>query len=233
MHAQREPPPGAQALSASCPGSRLPAPEAIRPDGAPIGGHEIDPTPATVTRLLDRAGAGDRAALDDVFRLVYRELQIIARRQRGRWDGDHTLGTTVLVHETYLKLVGQAPVSVTDRAHFFALAARAMRQVLCNYARDRRAAKRGGAEAPVTLDESVARDARQSVEQADLLLSLDEALRALEDVHPRASRVVECRFFGGMTVEETGAALHVSVRTVKRDWALAQAWLHRAMEGGS
>jgi RNA polymerase sigma factor (TIGR02999 family) len=122
-------------------------------------------------------------------------------------------------------------VDVESRAHFLALASRAMRHILCNYARDRRALKRGGALRPLTLDEGAALAAPgdASRESADALVALDEALRRLHEVDPRRSKVVECRFFGGLTVEETAAALGISPRTVKRDWVVAQAWLHRAM----
>ncbi|MDH5590591.1 MAG: ECF-type sigma factor [Gemmatimonadota bacterium] len=191
----------------------------------------VERTRTVVTSLLDRARDGDRGALDEVFARVYGELHALARRQRERWRGDYTLGTTALVHEAYLKLVGHAPVSVADRAHFFALAARAMRHVLCNYARDRSALKRGGGGVDITLEEASAGAPGRAGQagRPDLLVELDEALRALEAENERHARIVECRFFGGMTVEETAAALEVSTRTVKRDWALAQAWLHRAM----
>lgn len=183
-----------------------------------------------VTQLL--AELPDRnAAADELFALLYDELRAIAHRQRRRWRGDDTLQTTALVHEAFLKLVDQERIAAESRVHFLAIAARAMRHILCNYARDRRAQKRGGAIEHVALDESRADAARTgtSFESSDVLAALDEALLRLEQIDPRQSRVVECRFFGGLTIDETATALGISPRTVKRDWAMAQAWLHREM----
>lgn len=208
------------------PGSPLPGP--IGAGGA----HGVDRTQSTVTGLLAACESGDRGALDELFSLVYEEMQSLARRQRRRWVGDHTLDTTALVHETYLKLVGRERLDVEGRAHFFALAAKAMRHILCDYARDQGARKRGGGLERVTLGDApgVSEPAASSRAPSDALLALDEAMRRLERTRPRQSRVVECRFFGGLTVEETATALGISPRTVKRDWAVAQAWLHREME---
>jgi RNA polymerase sigma factor (TIGR02999 family) len=195
-----------------------------------------DATGATrVTALLEQVREGDDEALDRVFPLIYDELQILARRQRRRWRGDFTLNTTALVHEAYLKLVGRAPVGVRSRGHFFALASRAMRHILCNYSRDRRARKRGGDLERIPLEEELAAGISRLPDgpDPDLLAALDGSLSALEEVHPRPARVVECRFFGGMTVEETSVALEISPRTVKRDWQFAQAWLQRDMDGAS
>jgi RNA polymerase sigma factor (TIGR02999 family) len=188
-------------------------------------------TRTRISQLLAEHRAGDAAALDDVFVLLYEELREIARRQRRRWHGAETLGTTVLVHEAYLKLAGLARVGTESRAHFLALAARAMRQILCNHARDRKAAKRGGGFDPVTLDDAGmdAMRADPATDRTDELLALDDALQRLAGVAARLCSVVECRFFGGLTIEETAAALGVAPRTVKRDWALAQAWLHREL----
>jgi RNA polymerase sigma factor (TIGR02999 family) len=190
-------------------------------------------TASEVTALLDRAKDGDGDALDQVFPLIYEELQLLARRQRRRWVGDYTMNTTALVHEAYLKLVGQQAIDARGRGHFFALASRAMRHVLCNYGRGRRAQKRGGGDAVVSLDgdDGVEIAAPGSNLDRDVLDSLDRGLAALERVHPRPARVVECRFFGGLTVEETAAALEISPRTVKRDWRFAQAWLKNELEG--
>lgn len=187
---------------------------------------------ATVTHLLERVEEGDRAALDELFSLIYDELRQLAHHQRRCWSGDETLGTTVLVHEAYLKLVGQRRLQAGNRAHFLAVASRAMRHILVNYARDRRALKRGGALRKVPFDEAALSPTREliSQEESDELATLGDALQALEQTDPRQARVVECRFFGGMTVEETAAALGISPRTVKRDWSVAQAWLHRRME---
>jgi RNA polymerase sigma factor (TIGR02999 family) len=185
-----------------------------------------------MNRLLVAVRAGDRAALDELYSLVYRELHQLAHRERRRWDDTGTLNTTALVHEAYLKLIKQSDPPATSPAHFFALAATAIRHIISNYARDRRAAKRGGGIRPESLNElRVNRRGhlRVSDEQVDLLVAIDRALDALERVSPRQRSVVECRFFGGMSIDETAAALGISPRTVKRDWTLAQAWLQREM----
>lgn len=176
-----------------------------------------------ITARLRAAGQGDREALDEVFALVYDELHRRARAQRRRWSGDQTLDTTALVHEAYLKLVDQSRAEWNDRAHFLAVAARAMRHVLVNYAEQRRAAKRGGGAPHVPLDENNP----VSEETADEVIALHEALERLADVSERQARVVEARFFAGLSIEETAAALDISPATVKRDWQLASAWLHR------
>lgn len=189
-------------------------------------------TDTTVARLLSDVQRGDRAALDELLPLVYEELRALAHHHRRRWQGDETLGTTALVHEAYLKLVGQGRIQAESRVHFLAVAAKAMRHILSNYARERRASKRGGGLAPIPFDESklTPGQAALPLEDASELAALDEALRALEQLDPRQGNVVECRFFGGMTIDETAAALGVSARTVKRDWTVAQAWLQRKME---
>lgn len=188
-----------------------------------------------MTELLARLGDDNRQALDDVFDLVYVELREIAARQRRRWKGNYTLDTSALVHEAYVRLVDQDRIDVEGRGHFYALAARAMRHILCDYARERGAAKRGGKLERVTIRE-VAGLADGSVDlghgEAEVLVALDEALRRLEEQYPRRARVVEARFFGGLSVDETAQALGISPRTVKRDWAIAQAWLHRDLGGG-
>jgi RNA polymerase sigma factor (TIGR02999 family) len=187
----------------------------------------------SVTKLLLRVEDGEDGAVDDLFGLVYDELTALARRQRARWHGNDTLNTTALVHEAYLKLVDQERIGVEGRAHFFALAARAMRHILSNYARDQRRQKRGGAYDHVSVDAvQVAAGGELVLDggTADTLVALDEALARLEALSPRQSRVVECRFYGQMTVPETAAALGISPASVKRDWAVAQAWLHREVE---
>lgn len=184
------------------------------------------PTETDITGLLVAWRAGDRTAVDRLFPLVYDELRRIAHRQLGGERPDHTLGTTALVHETYLKLVDQARAQLADRAHFFAVAARAMRRILVDYARRHRAAKRGGAQAPVSLDDTMLLLATQ---RADTLVALDDALLRLADVDERLSRVVEWRFFGGLTEEETAEALAVTARTVRRDWVKAKAWLAQVL----
>jgi RNA polymerase sigma factor (TIGR02999 family) len=189
----------------------------------------VDPTPSGVSRMLEGLRGGDRATLDELFALVYDELHALARMQRRRWRGDHTLDTTALVHEAYVKLVARHRIDVEDRAHFLALASRAMRHILCNHARAAGARKRGGDLERVSIDPAqVPATAGPSAGMSpDTLVALDDALRRLEEIDPRQSRVVECRFFGGLTVDETAAALGISPRTVKRDWQVAQAWLHR------
>lgn len=185
-------------------------------------------SPGTVTRLLADFERGDSGALDALFPIVYDDLRAIARRQRGRWNGDTTLDTTALVHEAYLKLTGTENVSARTRIHFLRVAARAMRQILSNYSRDRRAAKRGGAFAHVPLDEATA-GAVHADDQANLIAALDDALHRLECVDRRLADVVECRFYGGLTIEDTAAALDISPATVKREWSLARAWLYREL----
>jgi RNA polymerase sigma factor (TIGR02999 family) len=178
-----------------------------------------------ITGLLLAWRAGDREALDRLFPLVYEELRRIAHRQLGRERAEHTLGTTALVHETYLKLVDQTRVQWADRAHFFSVAARAMRRILVDYARRHRALKRGGAPARVSLDDVPA----VANERAHTLVALDEALTRLAAIDERLSKVVECRFFGGLTEEETAEALAVTARTVRRDWVKAKGWLYQAL----
>lgn len=191
-----------------------------------------DGAQTTVTRLLGELQTDNRDALRELFPIVYQELLELAHRQRRRWHGDYTLGTTALVHEAYLKLVDQEQVVAETRVHFFALAAKAMRHILCNYARARQTEKRGGQVKKVSLEEGAELPGPVplfSEEQAGRLAALDVVLQRMAQVNPRRSQVVECRFFGGMTVEDTAAALGISPRTVKRDWAVAQAWLHREM----
>ncbi|MGH2406027.1 MAG: sigma-70 family RNA polymerase sigma factor [bacterium] len=178
-----------------------------------------------ITGLLLAWRAGDRTAVDRLFPLVYDELRRIAHRQLGRERADHTLGTTALVHEAYLKLVDQTRAKWADRAHFFAVAARAMRRILVDYARRHRALKRGGERARISLEDA----ALVAEERADTLLALDEALTRLAELDERLSRVVECRFFGGLTEEETAEALGITTRTVRRDWLKAKGWLSRAL----
>jgi RNA polymerase sigma factor (TIGR02999 family) len=188
---------------------------------------------ATVSRLLDAVQAGDRSALDELYSLVYGELRVLAHRHRRRWDTSGMLNTTALVHEAYLKLVKQRQIHLETRAHFFALAATAIRHIVSNYARDRQARKRGRGVWTVSLSDlgtAPAGELRISDKHMDLLVAIDEALNRLERVSPRQRCVVECRFFGGMSVEETAAAIGISPRTVKRDWMLAQAWLQREMQ---
>jgi RNA polymerase sigma factor (TIGR02999 family) len=187
---------------------------------------------AEATTLLEAAetGEAEAATLDRLFLLVYDELRALAHWQLLRERTGHTLSSTALVHEAYVRLVDDTRVARNGRAYFFAAAARAMRQVLVDYARKRRAAKRGGGQDLLSLDAS-----EVSVDRfADELIDLDHALEHLAALNARQAHVVECRFFGGLELEETADALGVSVRTVKRDWALARAWLYDALhaQGG-
>jgi RNA polymerase sigma factor (TIGR02999 family) len=188
---------------------------------------------AEVTRLLEALQRGDRAALDRLLPFIYDELHNVAHGQRQRWQGDHTLDTTALVHEAYLKLVDRSRASWESRAHFLATAAKAMRHILINYARDRRALKRGGDRRKLSLDElshELDGAAVVSDDNAELLIALDAALETLAQVNERQSRIVECRFFGGLTIEETAAALGISTASVSRGWALAQVRLFQDVQ---
>jgi len=186
----------------------------------------------TIGELLRAVEHGDRAALDALFPLVYDELTVLARQQRRAWHGDLTLTTTALVHEAYLKVVGQRRIPSDSRAHFFGVAAKAMRHILCNHARDRRRQKRGAGAPHLGLGpgHDVVAQVELSDDQTDMLAALDEALQELERIAPRQARVVECRFFGGMSIDDTATVLRISPRTVKRDWTFAQAWLRRGMQ---
>ncbi len=181
--------------------------------------------PADITLLLGHLSGGDAAAADRLMPQVYDALRAIAHRQlRGERAG-HTLDTTALVHEAYLKLVQQES-GWQNRAHFYALAALAMRRILVNYAHKRLAAKRGGGQAAVTFtDETYPHEA-----PPEALIALDEALERLAALNERQSRVVTCRFFGGLTHEEIAESLGVSIPTVRRDWRLARAWLAQELE---
>ena len=190
-----------------------------------------------VTRLLEALQRGDGAALDALFPLVYEELRAVAHAQRRRWQGDETLDTTALVHEAYLKLVDQSRASWESRAHFLAAAARAMRHILTNYARDRRAQKRGGDQPKLSLEElgeALDGPVAFSEANAELMIALDAALKKLEQVNERQSRIVECRFFAGLTIDETAVALGISTASVSRSWALARVRLfqdvHRELQ---
>lgn len=199
--------------------------------------HEVTPS-HEVTRLLRAVRSGEGAAekgaaLDELYERVYTELRRRARRQRRRWKGDPTLQTTALAHEAYLKLVDQKEQSWKSRSHFFAVAAKAMRHILVDAARRKTRKKRGGEAAKLSLEElreRMGREVAMAEEVAEVLVVLGEALERLEEEHPRAARGVECRFFGGMTIEETAEALGISERTVSRDWDLAQVWLLREMK---
>lgn len=180
-----------------------------------------------ITQLLRAWGQGDERALERLTPVVYDELHQAAKRQMARERDAHTLQTTALINEVYLRLVDLDGVSWQDRAHFFAICARLMRRILTDYARSRSYLKRGGDVRRVTLDEALMVSADPALD----LVALEGALRKLGAMDSRKSSVVELRFFGGLTVKETAAVLRVSIDTVKRDWNLAKAWLLREMEG--
>ena len=185
--------------------------------------------PAAVTRLLHEWKAGDRDALHQLMPLVYDELRLIASRQlAGEWRHDR-LQTTAVVSEAYMRMFGQGAVDWQNRGHFFAIAAQMMRRVLVDHVRHERRAKRGGDAHPVTLDEGLAATPAP-VDEVDAL-DLDRALARLEQFDADAARIVELRFFAGLTVEETAAALGISAATVKREWAVIKGWLHRELTG--
>ena len=195
----------------------------------------VDSTQTTVANLLRELQAGNRAALGDLFPLVYDELRALAHRQRRRWHGDFTLNTTALVHEAYLKLVDQTRLDIDNRAHFLGVAAKAMRHILCNYARERRTIKRGGdlQRLPLAQMDALPEKVTLSQDQAAILVALDDALKQLQTVDIRLSDIVECRFFGAMSIEDTAAALALSPATVKRRWTLARSWLYRELQDQS
>ncbi|HSL17304.1 MAG TPA: ECF-type sigma factor [Methylomirabilota bacterium] len=189
--------------------------------------------PGDITQLLERLdgeqGDSRTAALEQLMPLVYSELKVLARANRVRWRGVETPGTTSLVHEAYLRLAGQAGLGHAGRRQFYALASRAMRSILIDNARWNGRAKRGGGRARASLEDSML----VSAERSEELLALDEALTRLEVQEPRLARIVECRCFGGLTVEETAEALELSSATVKRGWSLARTWLYRALKSAA
>ncbi len=178
-----------------------------------------------VTQLLLQLEAGDQESFNRLLPVVYDELKRLAHSYLRSERSGHTLNTTALVHEAYIKLVGHDNLSWENRVHFFATAAQAMRRILLDYARKRRTAKRGAGQVMLSLDEAVI----VGDEQAESLLALDEALIKLEAMDERLGKIVECKYFGGLTVEETALALSLSTATVKRDWRTARAWLYRAL----
>jgi RNA polymerase sigma factor (TIGR02999 family) len=179
-----------------------------------------------ITELLDRWGQGDREAFEALLPLVYKELRHLAARHLRQERRGHTLQPTALVHEAYLRLSGLREVQLENRAHFFGTAARVMRRVLVDHARKHRAKKRGGAEAPVTLEDVAA---PAPLEGHLDMEALDAALNALEAIAPDKAKVVELRYFGGLSVEQTAEYLGISPATVKRHWAFARAWLLRRL----
>ena len=171
---------------------------------------------------------GDESALEKLTPVVYQELHRIAHKYLGRERAGHTLQTTALVHEAFLRLIDWKKVQWQNRAHFFAISAQLMRRILVDFARSRRFAKRGGGARQVAFDEALAIAPQRSVD----LVALDDALTSLAALDPRQNQVVELRFFGGLSIAETAEVLKVSPTTVRRDWSLAQAWLHRELSKG-
>jgi len=186
------------------------------------------PAPAEVTKLLLAWSAGDGRALDQLLPVVYRELHRMARRYMAGERPDHTLQASALVNEAYLKLVDVRQMQWQNRAHFFGVCAELMRRILVDFGRRRHYLKRGGGVRPVTLNEDLIMNGAQTTN----LVALDDALKTLAAVDPRRVRVVEMRFFAGLTVEETAEVLKVSPDTVARDWRLAKVWLHRELKKG-
>jgi RNA polymerase sigma factor (TIGR02999 family) len=186
-----------------------------------------EPPDQSVSVLLGKWRAGDQEALQVLIPIVYDELRRIAQRHLRQERQDHTLQSTALVHEAYLRLIKQGPAEVETRAHFLAVASQLMRQILVDYARGHRAAKRGGG-LKLELQDAMALQKEQNID----LIALDHALNELSRLDSQQSRIVEMRFFGGLSIEDTAEAVGVSEATVKREWATARAWLLREMAGG-
>ncbi len=186
-------------------------------------------TPQPVTELLARWSNGDVSARDALVPLVYDELRRIARRCLSSQSSSHTLQPTALVHEAYLRLARRDSVDWQNRAHFFAMAAQMMRQILVDHARKQATSKRGANPVTVAMDETMAVSKAPSLD----LLALDDALQRLALLDPRQSRIVELRFFGGLSIEETSEVVKISPATAKREWATARLWLHQAMSNGT
>lgn len=186
------------------------------------------PDDRPVTRLLADLSAGERGAVDQILPLVYDELRAIANRHMRRERAGHTLQATALVHDAFLKLVDQTRVQWQDRAHFFAIASQAMRRILVDHARARVARKRGAGASHVDVDDTLVLAEHGSLPIEDVI-ALDEALTALAALDPQQARVVELRYFAGLTVEEAAEVLHISPATLKREWSVARAWLHRRL----
>ncbi len=180
-----------------------------------------------VTQLLARWSGGDSDAREALIPLVYDELRRVARNALSRQRPDHTLGSTALVHEAYMRLVGRSSVHFENRAHFFAVSSHLMRRILVDHARKHNAAKRGGDNLTLVLDEAVALPEKREVD----LSALDDALTLLATLDARQANIVEMRFFGGLSIEETSQVLGISPATVKREWATARTWLYDAMTG--
>ena len=178
-----------------------------------------------ITKLLHNWQGGDRAALDALVPVVYKELRRLAHCELRKERPNHTLQSAALVHEAYFRLLGQNPPQWESRTHFFAIAAQLMRQILVDYARRRRASKRGSGVCMLTLEDAEALPQRKD-KDVDVI-ALDDALNTLAELDPRQSRVVELRFFAGLSLEETSEVMGIATATVQRDWTAARAWLHR------
>ncbi|HKQ78291.1 MAG TPA: sigma-70 family RNA polymerase sigma factor [Blastocatellia bacterium] len=183
------------------------------------------PSVQEITRLLVAWGQGDQTALERLMPLVYDELLRLAKRHMNRQRPGHTLQTTALVNEAYLRLIDASQVQWQNRAHFFAVSSQLMRRILVDFARSRKSLKRGAEARRVTLDDSFEISSERGVE----LVALDDALNTLAAMNPRQSQIVELRYFGGLSEEEIAEALKISTRTVRRDWNLARAWLYREL----
>lgn len=181
-----------------------------------------------VTQLLVRLKKGEDGIYDKLYPLIYEELRGMAYAHMSHQSPDHTLSKTELVHETYLKLIDQSKIDFTDKSHFFAIASRCMRQILIDYARKKNAQKRGGKKKDITFIDEIFEKQNKSVRE---LLDIDAALTELEKLNERLCKVVEMRFFGEMTIEDTARALAISESTVKRDWMKARGWLYKELKG--
>lgn len=187
----------------------------------------------TVTQLLQNYDREDQQAVNKLFEKVYDELHRIARGRRRKWQGNETMNTTAVLHEAYLKLVDQSEVGWQSQTHFFAVASKVMRHILMNYARDQNRQKRGGDQERVSFEQlnlAASGEIRISGDHGEALLVLDSVLERLEKENQRLSEIVEYRFFGGMTIEETAASLELSPSTVKRGWKTAQLWIYRELQ---
>src|SRR5699024_1806733 len=181
-----------------------------------------------ITQLLIRLKKGEDNAWDKLYPRVYEELKALAYSHMSRQSPDHTLSRTELVHETYLKMIDQTQAEFADRSHFLGIASRCMRQILIDYARKKYAGKRGGKEKDLTYIDEIFEDQKSKAKE---LIDIDDALKRLEKLSERLSKVVEMRFFGEMTIEETAQALGISESTVKRDWLKARGWLYKELKG--
>jgi|GEM_PF-118327 len=207
---------------------------ALLGSAAPVREVLVNEIDDSVTGMIHAWNAGDAGAGTRLFSRVYGELRSIARstRRRRPEHGDETLDTTALIHEVYLRLAGANELTVQNRGHFFAVAVRAARQIVSNHARDAQTLKRGGGAVTAALDDIAAQQLAPPAlddDRSERISALEEALQQLERLHPRPCRVVECRYFGGLSITDTALALKISEATVKRDWVVAQAWLHRAL----